>query len=463
MAPPPASTWPSSDRPITLCVVGLGYIGLPTAAMFATHGFQVIGVDTNPRVVETLSAGALHIREPGLETLVQAAVKSGNLRVTTQPAPADAFIIAVPTPLRHDTPRHASDGLNGHAAPGPAPDRRASRAGADLSNVIAAGESIVPHLRPGSLVVLESTVPPRTTLDVLVPILARSGLPLSTTEDGRSTDGELHVAHCPERVLPGRILEELVGNARVIGGVSQHAAELAHDLYARFVQGEIILTDATTAELVKLAENTFRDVNIALANELALVAEQVGVDVWETIDLANHHPRVNILKPGPGVGGHCIAVDPWFIAQAAPDVTPLIQTARGVNDARPSRVVELVRQAAGTVARPTVACLGLTYKADVDDIRESPSIEVVSLLQRAGCVVRAYDPLVPLGTIDGQVPSLRAAIEAADVVVLLTDHSEFRQLAPDILTLLENRAVVDTRRALPASVRVRPRHPTMRA
>jgi UDP-N-acetyl-D-mannosaminuronic acid dehydrogenase len=307
--------------------------------------------------------------------------------------------------------------------------------------------------------VLESTVPPRTTLDVLTPILARSGLRLSTMADEGSLERGLHVAHCPERVLPGRILEELVGNARVIGGVSRHAATLARDLYARFVQGEIILTDATTAELVKLAENTYRDVNIALANELALVAEQVGVDIWETIDLANHHPRVNILKPGPGVGGHCIAVDPWFIAQAAPDVTPLIQTARGVNDARPAQVVKMVRRAAGSLVRPTVACLGLTYKADVDDIRESPSIEVVRLLRHAGCTVQAYDPLVPLGTIEGQVPSLQAAVEGADVVVLLTDHSEFRHLPDAARAWLDRKALVDTRRALPPDGRVQTQVP----
>jgi len=448
----------ASDSAATLCVVGLGYIGLPTAAMFATHGFRVIGVDTSPRVVETLNAGALHIREPGLETLVQAAVKSGNLQVTTTPEPADAFIIAVPTPLRHEARHRLGAEVNGHADSGSrAAPGQAAPAHADLSNVVAAGEALVPHLRPGNLVVLESTVPPRTTLDVLAPILAKSGLALSVTSGERSLAGDLHVAHCPERVLPGRILEELVGNARVIGGVSRQAAELARDLYARFVQGKIFLTDATTAELVKLAENTFRDVNIALANELALVAEQVGVDVWETIDLANQHPRVNILKPGPGVGGHCIAVDPWFIAQAAPAVTPLIQTARAVNDDRPAQIVEQVRTAAGQLEQPIVACLGLTYKADVDDIRESPAIAVVTLLRQAGFAVRAYDPLVPVGTVEGQVASLRAAIDEADVVVVLTDHSDFRHLSPDILTLLEGRAIVDTRNTLPAELQARSR------
>jgi UDP-N-acetyl-D-mannosaminuronic acid dehydrogenase len=437
--------------------------------MFATHGFQVVGVDVNERVVETLNNGEVHIYEPGLGTLVQAALKSGNLRVASEPEPADVFIIAVPTPL--------------------SPVAGLSSPKADLSHVIAAAESIVPYLRPGNLVIVESTVPPRTTVEVLVPILERSGLQIAGEKESKTGDRRpktedesrssvsslpspvpsppspvLYLAHCPERVLPGRILEELVHNNRVIGGVDRTSAEMAKALYASFVEGEIFLTDATTAEMVKLMENTYRDVNIALANEFALVAEQLGINVWEAIELANRHPRVNILKPGPGVGGHCIAVDPWFIVQAAPEVTPLIQTARRVNDGMPAHVVELVKRALAEhktgdrgqetadklpspVSHPRsahVACLGLAYKADVDDIRESPAIKVAELLRAEGFQVRAYDPHVPMGRVPEQVGSLEAALDGADVVVILTDHTEFRELE------LRGYVVVDTRNVLDA-------------
>ena len=445
--------------------------------MFATHGFQVVGVDINERVVETLNKGEVHIHEPGLKTLVQAALKSGNLRVACEPEPADVFIIAVPTPLRKGSEEQRSEGAEGNAA---------LHKKADLSYVIAAAESIVPHLRPGNLVVLESTVPPGTTVEVLVPILERSGLRVSReAEEMRSTgageqrsEGDfssapqhlctsaLYVAHCPERVLPGRILEELVRNDRVIGGVDRASAEMAKALYASFVEGEIFLTDATTAELVKLMENTYRDVNIALANEFALVAERLGINVWEAIELANRHPRVNILKPGPGVGGHCIAVDPWFIVQVAPEVTPLIQTARRVNDSMPAHVVELVKRALDEqkskgaegqkggdennsaplypCSSARIACLGLAYKADVDDTRESPAIKVVELLRAEGFEVRAYDPHVPMGTVPEQVDSLEAALNGADVVVILTDHVEFRELELLGYVVVDTRNVIDT-------------------
>ena len=438
-----------------ICVLGLGYTGLPTAAMFATHGFQVVGVDINERVVETLNNGEVHIHEPGLKTLVQAALKSGNLRVASKPESADVFIIAVPTPFREGAGEQGGKG---------AEENVALQKKANLDYVVAAADSIVPYLRPGNLVVLESTVPPRTTVEVLVPILERSGLQVSRDAEDHSPQHLgtsaplLYVAHCPERVLPGRILEELVHNDRVIGGVDRASAEMAKALYASFVEGEIFLTDATTAEMVKLMENTYRDVNIALANEFALVAEQLGINVWEAIELANRHPRVNILKPGPGVGGHCIAVDPWFIVQAAPEVTPLIQTARRVNDSMPAHVVELVKQAlaeqrsgdeipsAPLLPCPParIACLGLAYKADVDDTRESPAIKVAELLRAEGFQVRAYDPHVPMGRVPEQVGSLEAALDGADVVVILTDHTEFRELE------LRGYVVVDTRNVLDA-------------
>jgi UDP-N-acetyl-D-mannosaminuronic acid dehydrogenase len=439
----------SAQAPIRrVCILGLGYIGLPTAAMFATHGVDVLGVDVNQRVVDRLAGGQVHIEEPGLQELVEAALASGQLRVATQPAPADAFIIAVPTPAHDGADGHTNGtGSSGrHSAAGRS-DLPAERKLADLRFVRAAARSILPHLRPGNLVVLESTVPPRTTVDVLVPLIEEAGLP---TGDGSTVDGgpTVEVAYCPERVLPGRIIHELVSNARTIGGVGPRAGQLARTLYASFVQGEISITDATTAEVVKLMENTYRDVNIALANELKLASDTLGIDVWEAIRLANRHPRVNILQPGPGVGGHCIAVDPWFVAQAAPAVTPLIQTARRINDSMPAHVVSQVAQLVAGIDRPTVACLGLAYKADVDDVRESPSLEVVRLLQRAGYAVRSFDPHVPLGTVEGQVGTLAGAIEATDVVVVLTDHREIRALTAAELGGPAGRPVLDTRRCL---------------
>lgn len=395
--------------------MGLGYIGLPTAAMFATHGVHVHGVDVNPRVVETLRRGDLHIEESGLAAFVQAALATGRLTIHAQPGPADTFILAVPTPCR-----------DGHSP--------------DLSYVRAAAGAIVPYLRHGNLVVLESTSPPGTTLG-LIPILEESGLRVGQ---------DILLAHSPERVLPGRILTELVQNDRVVGGQTAAAAAAAADLYRVFVTGQIHLTDATTAELVKLMENTYRDVNIALANEFARVADRVGIDVQAAIALANHHPRVDILRPGPGVGGHCIAVDPWFIVDVAPDVTPLIQTARHVNDAQPAFVVGMVEAAVADIADPIVALLGLAYKADVDDLRESPALEVLRLLRDRGYRVRMHDAHaahLPDGT---PLPEdLATVLEGADALVLLTDHAAYHRLRPDDLPgAMRRRIAIDTRRCL---------------
>lgn len=399
-----------------VCVLGLGYIGLPTAAMFATHGKRVVGVDVSQRVLQTLASGGIHIEEPGLAEQVRRAFASGHLAVQSKPVAADAYIIAAPTPL----------------GSGNSPDLRA---------VQAAAESLVPALRPGNLVILESTSPPGTTVG-LTRILERSGLRVGD---------ELLVAYSPERVLPGRILTELVENDRVIGGVTGAAAEAAADLYRAFVRGAIHLTDATTAEMVKLMENTFRDVNIALANELCRVAEVIGIDVHEAISLANHHPRVNILRPGPGVGGHCIAVDPWFIADAAPGVTELIQTARAVNDRQPQLVVELIEESVADLPNPEIAILGLAYKADVDDLRESPALEVVRLLEERGYRLRLHEPHAT------ELPSgmplhldLDAALAGADLMVILTDHEEYRRLTPDDPAVrgLSLCRVIDTRNCL---------------
>ena len=394
-----------------ICVLGLGYIGLPTAAMFATQGFQVIGVDVNDRIVDVLSNGEVHIDEPGLKTLVQAALKSGNLEVAGTPRPAQAFIIAVPTPLSE----------NG------------SQRSAELSYVISATESIVPHLQPGNLVVLESTVPPRTTVDTLLPILARSGLAVAgaATNGGIPTD-RFFLAHCPERVLPGRILEELVCNDRVIGGVDRPSALAARALYSSFVKGDFFLTDATTAEMIKLMENTYRDVNIAIANEFSRLADHLGIDVWEAITVANRHPRVNILHPGPGVGGHCIGVDPWFLIEAAPKLTPLIHTSRQVNDSQPQFVIENVQRGLGGLNGRRIAILGLAYKPDVDDLRESPAVEIAHLLSEQGAIVKAFEPFKTDACIPGLtiVSTLEDVVKDADAFLLLTGHRQFRVIDP---------------------------------
>jgi UDP-N-acetyl-D-mannosaminuronic acid dehydrogenase len=381
-----------------VCVLGLGYIGLPTASTFATQGLRVVGVDTNPQVLETLNNGGLHIHEPGLRTLVQAALGSGNLTLSPQPESADAFIIAVPTPFYDD--------------------KRA-----DMRAVIAAAESILPVLRPGNLVVLESTSPPRTTCDLVAPILERSGL-------RRGTD--FYLAYVPERVLPGQILRELIENARVVGGVDPASAQAGRDLYSLFVRGEIVLTDATTAEMVKLMENTYRDVNIALANEFSRMAMQFGVDVWDAIAVANRHPRVSILRPGPGVGGHCIGVDPWFLVEAAPEQARLIRAARQVNDGQPQVVVDLIRKACGELSGKRMALLGLAYKPDVDDLRESPAIRVAGLLAEAGALVTAYEPYKPGAEIPGvaMAPGIEEAIEKAEILVLLVAHTSLKALEP---------------------------------
>jgi len=397
-----------------ICVLGLGYIGLPTASTFATHGLKVVGVDVNRKVVQGLQNGHLHIYEPGLRTLVQAALRSRNLVVRDQPEEADAFIISVPTPFLDDKK-------------------------ADLSFVRAATQVIVPHLRKGNLVILESTSPPRTTIDVVAPILEQSGL-----KAGR----DFYLAYSPERVLPGQILREIVENARVIGGIDQASAEAGRDLYQIFVLGDIILTTATTAEMVKLMENTYRDVNIAIANEFSRLADRFGVDVWEAIDIANLHPRVNILHPGPGVGGHCISVDPWFFVEAAPDITTLIRASRNVNDAQPEFVLEVIKRiAGGDISGLSITLLGLSYKADVDDLRESPAVEVAHLLLKAGARVTAYEPY----KLDFQLEGLRvettleAAVGHTEVIVLLVGHKMLKEINPKNLSGLTNaRIALDT-------------------
>jgi len=406
-----------------LAVIGLGYIGLPTAVALATRGIDVVGVDTNPRTVDAVEQGNVPLVEPDLAVGVTGAVAMGRLKATTETPEADAYIIAVPTPFNAD-----------HTA--------------DLSYIRNAAEQIAPKLHGGEIVVVESTSPPGTTetvsrwLGELRPDLvlphATEGIP------------DVYVAHCPERVLPGRIMIEMVTNDRVVGGVSPRCAVKAASIYRVFSQGKILLTDAASAEMAKLVENAYRDVNIAFANELSLICDSLKLDVWEVIKMANRHPRVNILSPGPGVGGHCIAVDPWFIVGAAPELSPLIRTAREVNDGKPQHVANQVIRTTRRFRDPVVACLGLTFKANIDDIRESPARDVVSLIAEAlpNVDIRVCDPYVgelPPELADRPNVRLQRASEAiadADVVALLVEHDKFKALSRN---LLEGKVVFDTR------------------
>ena len=396
-----------------ICIIGLGYIGLPTACMLANKVVKVTGVDSNPDVIKSLIDGQVHIHEPGLQEVAEKALHTGGLHVSDRPVEADAFIIAVPTPFYDDKK-------------------------ADLSYVRSAAEAIVPVLCKGNLVVLESTSPPLTTQNIVLPILERSGL---------KAGEDFQLAYSPERVLPGQILRELVENARVIGGIDEASAQAGKELYRIFVKGEIILTDATTAEMVKLMENTCRDVNIAIANEFSRLADRFGVDVWEAIQIANRHPRVKILNPGPGVGGHCISVDPWFLVEAAPDLTPLIRTAREVNDAQPEFVVTLLERVLHGVKGKKITALGLAFKQDLADLRESPAVEVVHNLVKAGAVITTYEPFKTGFQIEGvtAAKSLEEALAEADCLLLLVGHTQFRSLLPStIAKTTKARIAVDT-------------------
>ncbi|MDP9982877.1 UDP-N-acetyl-D-mannosaminuronic acid dehydrogenase [Pseudarthrobacter oxydans] len=406
----------------TVAVVGLGYIGLPTAAILATNGLEVIGVDLNQDTVDAVNNGDVPFVEPDLGIHVAGAVSQGRLRAQRETPSADAYIVAVPTPFNADK-------------------------SADMSYIAAAARAIAPQLSGGELVILESTSPPGSTRRLAELIL---GIRPDLSLDGRDGQPALLVAHCPERVLPGRIMVELVTNDRVVGGLTAEAAEAAAALYGVFCQGEIHLTDAATAEMSKLVENAYRDVNIAFANELSVISESLDIDVWELIRLANHHPRVNILQPGPGVGGHCIAVDPWFIVAADPDNSVLIRTAREVNDRKPGHVVEQVRKAASGISRPVIACLGLAFKANIDDVRESPAVEIVrrvATLQPDADILVAAPHKNQLPKELAECANVRLtetdkAIEAADVVVLLVDHDKFREIEP---SSLEGKKIIDTR------------------
>ena len=407
----------------TVAVIGLGYIGLPTAAILAGKGLNVIGVDVNPYTVEAVNEGRVPFVEPDLGVHVAGAVSQGHLLASPTVPEADAYIVAVPTPFKADK-------------------------SADLAFIEQAARSIAPRLRPGNLVILESTSPPGTTAHMADVILSHRPDLAGDTDGGKPA---VLFAHCPERVLPGRIMIELVTNDRIIGGLSPEGAQAAAALYSTFCQGGIHLTDATTAEMAKLVENAYRDVNIAFANELSVISGNLGIDVWNLIELANHHPRVNILQPGPGVGGHCIAVDPWFIVAADPRNAKLIKTAREVNDSKPGYVVAAIEDAAEGLEAPAIAALGLAFKANVDDTRESPAVQIVQEIAArnpkaqitvgspfAGAALPRELSALPNVSLAGT----DEALAGADVVALLVDHDAFRDITPDQLA---GRRIVDTR------------------
>ena len=394
-----------------ICIIGLGYIGLPAAAMFASNGHKVIGVDINNEVTDALEKGEVIIKEPYLKNMVEQEVVSGNLIASKKPQEADAFIIAVPTPLTKDKK-------------------------ADMSLVKKATESIVPYLRKGNIVVLESTSPTGTVKNLIIPILKKSGLKIGE---------ELYVGYCPERVLPGQILFELVNNNRIIGGIDKKSAEKIKDLYQTFVKGEIYLTDTTTAEMCKIVENTYRDVNIAFANELSKICENIGINVWKLIELCNKHPRVNIHQPGPGVGGHCLAVDPWFIVERNPELAQIIKLARETNDSMPQFVFNKIENILKNIKGiKKVTILGITYKANIDDTRESPIIKLIEILEKHNFTISVVDPYVK--EFKYKVETILEAAKDSDLIVLAVNHKEFKEL--DFYNLakkMRNKIVLDTR------------------
>jgi UDP-N-acetyl-D-mannosaminuronic acid dehydrogenase len=400
-----------------ICVIGLGYIGLPTAVMFANYGKQVHGVDTNEEIVNKINQKQLHIEEKGLKEKLIKAIDQRQLTVSSQPEHADVFIIAVPSPIKGDKT-------------------------ANLSYVEKATESIAPYLQKGNLVILESTVPPLTVEKVMLPILKQTNLEIGT---------ELFVAHSPERVIPGKVFEELINNDRIIGGINDKSSELAVELYRTFVVGDIHITDAKTAELVKVIENTYRDVNIAFANELARICDNLNINVWEAIKLANHHPRVNIHSPGPGVGGHCIAVDPWFLVELQPETARMIGLARNINDSMPlyttNRVTSILNQK--SIHHGKVALLGLSYKADIDDTRESPSLDVIRALEEQKVEYSVFDPHIKEQIFIKQAATIEEAVEHADLILIMTNHLEFKKLNPESLKdKMRTKIIYDTKKCI---------------
>lgn len=374
------------------CVIGLGYIGLPTAAMFSSTGHEVIGVDIKEDVVDKLNQGEIHIEEPGLEELVRDAVQRGNFRASLQPEEADVFIIAVPTPNTHD-----------------------SLMGCDLTYVLQACTAIAPFLKKENTIIVESTIAPRSMDDIIRPFFEDRGFVIGE---------DLFLAHCPERVLPGRILHELVYNNRIVGGITERCTHAAVKVYREFVKGEIIETEAKTAEMVKCTENIYRDVNIALANELAKICIDLNINVNHVIEMANKHPRVNIHQPGPGVGGHCLAVDPYFVYAKSPEHAKIIKLARDTNNSMPQYVVDIVTELLDGITNPKISIFGVSYKGNVDDTRQSPALDVIRILKEKGYVISIHDPHVN----NSEFVSWQEAVKDADLLLVLTDHQEFKNM-----------------------------------
>ncbi|KKG56893.1 nucleotide sugar dehydrogenase [Methanosarcina mazei] len=397
-----------------ICVLGQGYIGLPTALLFANNGHEVVGIDVNKRVVDTLKAGKMPFEEKGFQELLDGAIARKAFRAESLVEEADAFLVAVPTPFDSEMRM------------------------ADLKYVVSACEMIVPHLRKGNLVIIESTIPPNTCDKQIKQILEKSTLKMCE---------DFYVSHCPERAIPGNTLHEMVYNDRVIGGVNEKSTQFTADLYSSFVKGNLHLTTSTTAEMIKLMENTFRDVNIALANEFAQIADDYGIDVWKAIEIANKHPRVNILKPGPGVGGHCIAIDPWFLTENANN-SSLIMMSRQINDSMPQYVLKMVKEMLAGIENPTITVFGVAYKGDIADTRATPAKKFIKLAEKEGFKVKIYDPFVKEWSYP--ILGLEEAVEGSDCIVVLTDHSEFREMDPrefcgkmSYLNLIDTRNVIN--------------------
>jgi nucleotide sugar dehydrogenase len=400
---------------VKLTTIGLGYIGLPTSIMFAKHGVDVLGVDIKQEAVDMLNGGTIHIEEPGLQEALEEVLETGKFRASTTAEEADAYIIAVPTPNNND--EHKS---------------------ADISIVMSGVKSIVPLLKKGDTVIVESTIAPRTMDDHVAPYLEEQGFKIGE---------DIFLVHCPERVLPGQIMEELVYNNRIIGGMTPQCVEAGKKVYGTFVQGEMIETNAKTAEMSKLMENTYRDVNIALANELAMICNRLDINVHEVIEMANKHPRVNLHTPGPGVGGHCLAVDPYFIIAEAPEESPLIQLSRSINVSMPEYVVSITKKMLSKLNGNKVTVFGLTYKGDVDDIRESPAFDIYELLRKEeGLEVNTYDPHVKMDFVE---KDMKSAVTDSSLVLVLSDHSEFKILTDNDFETMKDKVIFDTKNVVP--------------
>ena len=398
-----------------LTTIGLGYIGLPTSIMFAKHGVDVVGVDIKQEAVDMLNGGQIHIEEPGLQDALEEVLETGKFRASTTAEEADAYIIAVPTPNKNDEYKSA-----------------------DISIVMSGVESIVPLLKKGDTVIVESTIAPRTMDDHVAPYLEEQGFKIGE---------DIYLVHCPERVLPGQIMHELVYNNRIVGGMTPQCVEAGKKVYGTFVQGEMIETNAKTAEMSKLMENTYRDVNIALANELAMICNRLDINVHEVIEMANKHPRVNLHTPGPGVGGHCLAVDPYFIIAEAPEESPLIQLSRSINVSMPEYVVNITKDMIAKLNGKKVTVFGLTYKGDVDDIRESPAFDIYELLRKEeGLEVNTYDPHVKMDFVE---KDMKAAVTDSSLVLVLSDHSEFKILTDNDFETMKDKVIFDTKNVVP--------------